>query len=64
MPCPAHAARMILVPSIRMSPSIGRYSPMMFFIRLDLPEPEPPRITMISPRFTSNDAFSKRTRVP
>jgi len=47
-----------------MSPAIGWYKPMMFFIRLDLPQPEPPRITMISPRCTSNEALSRRIRVP
>src|ERR1043166_2913564 len=46
----------ILLPLIRMSPAIGGYRPMMTFMRLDFPEPDPPRITMIPPRCTSNDA--------
>ena len=54
----------MLLPAMLMSPAIGRYRPMMFFIRLDLPEPEPPRMTRISPRCTSNDAFSRRTCEP
>src|SRR5262245_5527138 len=36
----------------------------MFFIRLDLPLPDPPRITMISPLWTSNEALSSRIRAP
>ena len=49
---------------MRMSPAIGWYRPMMFFIKLDLPLPDPPRITTISPRCTSNEASSSRTRAP
>ena len=34
------------------------------FMRLDLPLPDPPRITTISPRCTSKDASSSSTRAP
>src|SRR5580698_878782 len=37
---------------------------MRFFIRLDFPLPEPPRITTISPGRTSKDALSSNTREP
>src|ERR1700752_195114 len=47
-----------------MVPAIGGCRPMRFFMRLDLPLPEPPRITTISPRCTSKDAPSSSTRAP
>ena len=54
----------ILRPAMRMSPAMGSYSPMMFFIRLDLPQPEPPKTTTISPRRTSKEASSSKTSFP
>ena len=53
-----------LRPSMRTSPEIGACRPMIVFMRLDLPLPEPPTMTTISPRPTSNDAFSRRMRLP
>ena len=45
-----------------MRPSAGGYRPIMCFSRVDLPQPEPPRMTKTSPRRTSKATCSKIVR--
>ena len=46
-------------PSMYTWPASGGYRPIMCFSSVLLPQPEPPRITNTSPRFTLNEMFSR-----
>ncbi len=51
-------------PKSSMEPASGRWVPMMVRSRVDLPEPEPPMMTMVSPGWTSSVMPSRTVWAP